>query len=157
MQPGRRFIENVNSATGRFLGKFRGKFHALRFAAGKSRSSLAESEIAQAYVEQRIKLFRDGRHIAKESRGFVHRQIEYICNILAFVRDLERFAVVALASANIAFDINVGQEMHLDFDQSSALAILATTAFDIETEPARVITADPRCGQLREQFAYRGE
>src|SRR6478735_7269211 len=47
--------------------------------------------------------------------------------------------------------------MHLDFDQASALAILATTAFNIETEPARVITADPRCGQLREQFAYRGE
>src|SRR4029078_1367003 len=47
--------------------------------------------------------------------------------------------------------------MHLDFDQAAALAILATTAFDIETEPTCVVTADPRCGQLREEFAYRSE
>jgi len=51
MQPGRRFIKNVNSATGRFFGKFCGEFYALRFAAGKSRSGLAEPEIAQADVE----------------------------------------------------------------------------------------------------------
>src|SRR5438046_827433 len=83
--------------------------------------------------------------------------MEHICDILAFVSDLESLAVVAFAPANLAFDVNVGQEVHLDFDQAAALAILTTAAFDIETESTCVVTADPRCGQLREQFAYRGE
>src|SRR5262245_42641529 len=77
--------------------------------------------------------------------------------MLAFVSDLESLTAVAFASANVAFDINIGQEVHLDFNQAAALAILATTAFDIETEPACVVTTDPRCGQLREQFPHWGK
>ena len=47
--------------------------------------------------------------------------------------------------------------MHLDLDQAAAFAIFAAAAFDVETEPPGVVTAHPRRGQLREQFANRRE
>src|SRR5215470_9053148 len=102
MQPRRRFIKDVNGATGGLFGKFTGKFYTLGFTAGKSCSGLPESQIPQANVEQRIELLRDSRHIAEESCSFVHGQVEHVCNVLAFVSDLERLAVIAVASANLA-------------------------------------------------------
>ena len=39
--------------------------------------------------------------------------------------DLERLAVVALALADVAGDVDVGQEVHLDLDHAVALAGLA--------------------------------
>ena len=47
--------------------------------------------------------------------------------------------------------------MHLDLDQPAALAILATAAFDIETESPRVVAAYSRRRKLAEQFADRRE
>src|SRR5690606_2981208 len=63
----------------------------------------------------------------------------------------------ALALADVAGDIDVGQEVHLDLDQAVALAGLAAAALDVEAEPARAIA--PRLGlrQLREPVADRLE
>src|SRR5207247_4218521 len=92
-------------------------------------------------------------YVAEKPRRFIHRQIENVGDVLAFVSDLQRLAVIAFAVAHFAFDVNVRQKVHLDFNQSAAFAIFAAAAFDIETEPPRVITAHPRCWQVTEQFA----
>ena len=82
---------------------------------------------------------------------------EHVGNVFAFVSDLERFAIVTLSVADFAFDINVRQKMHLDFDQPAAFAIFAASAFDIETEPPGIVSADARRRQLREKFANGSE
>ena len=59
--------------------------------------------------------------------------------------------------AHFAFDVNVRQKVHLDFDQSTAFTIFAAATFDIEAETPRVITPHPCCGESTEQFADRRE
>ncbi len=67
-------------------------------------------------------------------------------NVVAAVLDLERFAVVAPATADIAGHVDVGQEVHLDADQAIALAGLAAAALDVEAEAARVVATGARLG-----------
>ena len=78
-------------------------------------------------------------------------------NVFVLVADLERLAVVSLPMANVARHVDVGQEMHLDLDETIALARLATAALHVERETARSITALARFLYLREQFADRRE
>ena len=67
------------------------------------------------------------------------------------------FAVVALALADIALDIDVGQEVHLDLDDAVALAGLAAPALDVEAEAARGIAARLGFRQFGEPVADGGE
>ena len=70
---------------------------------------------------------------------------------------LQRLAVVALALADLARDVDVGQEVHLDLDDAVALAGLAAAALDVEGEAARLVAARLRLGQAGEQLADRRE
>src|SRR5580692_4232562 len=54
---------------------------------------------------------------------------------------IQRLAIVALALADIALDINVRQKMHFDLDHAIALAGLAAPALDIEAEAPGGIAA----------------
>ena len=76
-------------------------------------------------------------------------------DVLALVVDLQRLAVVALAVADVAGHVDVGQEVHLDLDHAVALAGLAAPALDVEAEAARAVAARARFRHLREQFADR--
>ena len=76
---------------------------------------------------------------------------------LALERDLERLAVVALALADVAGDVDVGQEVHLDLDDAVALAGLAAAALDVEGEAARLVAARLGLGQAGEPVADRRE
>ena len=76
---------------------------------------------------------------------------------LAFVAHLEGFAVVALAFANVARNVDVGEEMHLHLDDAVALAGFATTAPDVEAEPPGPVAPGTGFLGLREQFANRRE
>ena len=67
--------------------------------------------------------------------------------------DLQRLAVVALAAADLARDVDVGQELHLDLDDPVALAVLAAAALDVEREAARTVAAHARLGHAGEQLA----
>ena len=59
--------------------------------------------------------------------------------------------------AHFALNVDVGQEMHLDFDETAALAIFAATAFDIETETAGIVATYTGGRQLSKEFADRRE
>ena len=77
---------------------------------------------------------------AKERRLF-DRHVEDFLNRLVPEANFEGFAVVALAPADIAGDIDIGQKVHFDLDHPIALTGLAAPAFDVETEPTRSIAA----------------
>src|SRR5262249_37553090 len=79
--------------------------------------------------------------------------VEDIGNVLAFVSDLERFAVVAAPVASFACHIHWWQKVHLDLEQTVALAFLAPAAFHIETESSGFIAPNSRGGKAREQIA----
>jgi hypothetical protein len=71
----------------------------------------------------------------KKSR-LLDRHVEHVGDRLALEQHLQRLAVVALALAHLAGDVDVGQEVHLDLDDAVALAGLAAAALDVEGEAA---------------------
>ena len=71
--------------------------------------------------------------------------------------DLQRLAVVAAALAGVAGDVDVGQEVHLDLQQSVALAGLAAAALHVEAEAAGLVAARAAFRQFGEPVADRRE
>ena len=114
-------------------------------------------EIAEPDIEQRGQLVRNARDVAEEADAFIHRHVENVGDIFPLVSDLERFAIVTLAAADLALDIDVRQEMHLDLDQAAAFAVLAPAALDVEAESAGIVTAHTGGRQLRKKLANRCE
>ena len=157
VQAGRRLVEDVERAPGVALGQLERELHALRLAAGERGRRLAERDVAEADVEQRRELARDRGHRLEERVRLLDRHREHFVDVLALVADLERLAVVALAVADVARHVDVGQEVHLDLDQAVALARLAAPALHVEREASRAVAALARFLHLREQLADRRE
>ena len=76
---------------------------------------------------------------------------------LALVLHLQRLAVVARALADLARDVDIRQEVHLDLDDAVALAGLAAPALDVEGEAARLVAAQLGFRQSGEEVADLGE
>ncbi|MPL73132.1 hypothetical protein SDC9_18925 [bioreactor metagenome] len=157
MQPRRRLVEDVERAAGGAARQFLRQLHPLRLAARQRRRLLADLDIAQAHLDQRIHLLADRGHRLEEALRILDRHVEHIGDRLALELDLQRLAVVALALAGFAFDIDVGQEVHLDLDDAIALTGLAAPALDVEAEPPRLVAARLRLGQARKPVANGGE
>ena len=77
--------------------------------------------------------------------------------VFALVLDLQGLAVVARALADLALDVDIGQEVHLDPQDAVPLAGLAAPALDVEGEAPRLVAAHLRLGQLGEQVADIGK
>ena len=65
---------------------------------------------------------------------------------------LQRVAVITRAVAHLARNVNVGQEVHLDFIHAVALAGLAASALHVEAEASGLIAAQLRLIRLAEQL-----
>ena len=156
-RPGGRLVEDVERAAGVALRELERELHALRLAAGQRGRRLAERDVAEADVEQRRELARDRGHRLEERERLLDRHRQHFVDVLALVLDLERLAVVALAVADVAGHVDVGQEVHLDLDEAVALAGLAAAALDVEREAAGPVAALARLLHLREQLADRRE
>ncbi len=138
---------------GRALRQFLGELDALRFAARKRGRRLAELDVAEADVEQRLELLLDLRDVLKQRQRLFDRRVEQVGDGLALVLHRQRLAVVARAAADVAEDVDVGQEVHLDALHAVALARLAAPALDVEGEAAGLVAALARFGQHRVQLA----
>src|SRR5215475_14011426 len=150
-------IQDVKRASGRFLGQLGCQFYALRFTTGKCRCRLPQPQITEPNIQHRVQFVRNAWNISKETRRFVHRQIEHIGDVLSFVSNLQRLTIVASPVTHFALDVNIRQKMHLDLDQSAAFAIFAATAFDVKTETSGIIAAHSGGGKLREQLSDGSE
>ncbi len=73
--------------------------------------------------------------------------------LFSLIHHLQRFAIEAVALAHGARDPHVGQKIHLQPVRAVAFARLAAAAGDIEAEPARLVAAALRFGELRVQVA----
>ena len=153
MQPGGGFVQNVQGATGGFAGEFGGQFHALGFATAQGGGLLAEPQIAQADFGQGLQRIGNLGHGAEEVHALVHGHVEHVGDVLALVGDLKGLAVVTLAVARLAGDIDRRQEVHLDFENAVALAFFAATALDVKAKAAGFVAAHLGGGQPRKEVA----
>ena len=147
MQAGGRLVEDVEGAAGGALAELLRELDALRFAARERRRLLADLDVVEADALQRLHLLADRGHGLEQRLGLLDRHVEHIGDRLVAVFHLQRLAVVALALADVAGDVDVRQEMHLDLDQAVALAGLAAAALDVEGEAAGLVAACLGLGQ----------
>ncbi len=118
---------------------------------------LADLDIAEANALEHFHLVANAGDGLEERGGVLDRHVEHVGDAAALELHLQRFAVVALAVAHVAGDVDVRQEVHLDLDHAVALAGLAAAALHVEAEAARLVAAHARLGQLGKQLADRGE
>ena len=151
VQAGGRLVEHVDGAAGGALLQLGGELDALRLAAGEGRRRLAEPHVAEADVVERLQVARDRGDRLEEVGGLLDRHVEHVGDGLALEVHLERLAVVAGAVADLARDVDVGQEVHLDLDRAVAGAGLAAAALDVEarTGPAGSRGSWPRSSRRR--------
>src|SRR5260221_1546168 len=144
VQAGGRLIQDVEGLAGGPPRQFFRQLYPLRLAAGDRRRLLADLDVAQPDALQRLHLVADRRHRLENLGGFINRHIKNVGYALAFEQDFQGLSVIAVALPDVAGDIDIGQEVHLDLDQAIALAGLAAAALDVEIEPTRSIA--PRLG-----------
>src|SRR5262245_9715670 len=127
-------VEDIQSPPCSPARQLLGELDALRLAARQRGGLLADVDVAETHARQRLKLVADRRHRPEELSSLLHRHIEGVGDRLVLEPHLQRLAVVALALALFAGDVDVGQEVHLDLDDAVALATLAAPALDVEGE-----------------------
>ena len=131
-----------------------GQLDPLRLAAREGRRRLAEPDVAEADVDEGPHVPGDRRDRREEVHRLLDRHVQDLGDRLALVVHLERLAVVARAVADLAGDVDVRQEVHLDLDRAVAGAGLAAAALDVEREPALLVAAHLGLGRGREQLAH---
>jgi hypothetical protein len=119
----------------------------------EGRRRLSESDVAEPDVDERLEEAVDRLDRLEEVGRLRDRHLEHLGDVLALVVHGERVTVVALSVADLAVDVDVGQEVHLDLDGAVARTCLAAAALDVEAEPAGLIAAHLRLGRLAEQRA----
>ena len=146
VQAGGRLVQDVDRVAGGDAGQFLGQFHPLRLAAGECGRALAQFDVAQPHVGQRLHNALYLGYVGKKRQRFLHVHVQHVGDVLALVADLQRLAVETFPLAHVARHPHVGQKVHLHFLLAVTLAGLAATALDVKTEAADLIAACPGFG-----------
>ena len=141
MQSRSRLVENIERAPRVSPAQLGCEFYALRLAAGELRARLTDLDIAQAHIVERLQFPCDLRQRLKEAKRFLHRHIEHIIDVFAFVVHFQRFAIITLSAADLAGNVDIRQEVHLNLDDAVSVASLASAALDVETEASVAVAA----------------
>ena len=91
--------------------------------------------------------------LAKKLEGLLAGQVQHLGDVLALELDVQRVPVVAGPLADLAGDVDVGQEVHLDLDRPVAGAGLAAAALHVEREPTGQVAPDLGLVGLGEELA----
>ncbi len=135
------------------LREFARQLHALRFAAGERGRALAEVDVAEADIDQRLQLLAHLRHVGEHGERVFDGEVENVGDGVAVEFYGQRLLVVAAAVAHLALHVDVGHEVHFNAALAVALAGLAAAAGDVEAEAAGLVAALARLGQHGEKVA----
>ena len=135
------------------LHQFAGQLDALRLAAGERGRRLAELQIIEPHVVQRLQLVADLGNVLEVRQRLLHVHFQHVGDALAFEADLQRLAIEAMSLAHRASHPHVGQKIHLQLVRAVSLAGFAASARDVEAESPGFVAASFRFGQLRVQIA----
>ena len=110
--------------------------------ARERRRALPQSQIAEPDLTQGLELARDGRKLRKKLHRIVHREVQYLRDVLATPPHLQHPRHETLPTADLAWKRDFREEMHVVGDHSRPLTRLTTPARDIEgkcgfPEPSR--------------------
>ncbi len=152
VQPRRRLVEDVDGVAGGPLAELARELYPLGLTARERRGGLAEPDVAEAHVPQRLHAAADRRHGGEELAGFVHGHLQDVGDGPALVGDAQSFGVVAATLTDLAGDVDVWEEVHLYTDLPVPPASLASPALDVEAEPARLVAPDLRLRRRREEL-----
>ena len=141
MQAGGGLVQDVEGAARLAAAQFAAQLDALRLAAGKRGGGLAQMDVSQAHVHQRLQLHANLRNVFQQRQRLFRRHVEQVGNGNALVFHRQRLGVIAPAAAHFAGHENVGEEIHLDAPQPLALARFAAPAFHVEAEASGAIAA----------------
>ena len=84
----------------------------------------------------------DRGNVGKKLDRHIDRHVQHVVDVLPFVFDFERLPIITVASAGLAGDIDIGQEIHLDSLHSGTPALLAAAALHVEGEAPRLEPSD---------------
>jgi hypothetical protein len=131
----------------------RDEFHSLGFAATQGGARLAEFQIVQAGVVQRLQRTLDFGEARKEFDGFLDRQVEHLGDVLFPIPNVKRFAIESRAAAGFATDKGGREKIHFQLDGAGPLAFGAAALRAVEGESAGGVTPHPGFGRLGEERA----
>ena len=151
VEAGSGLIENIEGFACLATLKLACQLHTLSLTTRKRSGGLAQANIAQAHIVQSVELARQPRDLREETASLVNCHVQNVVHVLASVRHFQRFAIVPFALAHLAVDVNIGQEMHLYFFLTIALARLAATARHVEREAAGCVATHLRLWRGSEQ------
>ena len=99
MQTGGWFIQDVKRVAGIAFGEFFRQFDALCLTARQGGRVLSEAYVGKTHIEQvsAVSLARH-RNVAEEFGGLFDGHLQHFGDVFAFVANLQRLAVVALAT-----------------------------------------------------------
>src|SRR5262249_37488935 len=144
VQAGGRFVEDVESAAGVALGELARQLDPLRLAARQRRRRLAERDVAEADVLQRLQDAAQLAVVLEQAHRVGDGGLEDVGDSASLPVSPQRRVVVAPAAADLAGDVDVGQEVHLDLADAVPLAGLAAAAAHVEREAAGLVTVGAR-------------
>ena len=120
VQTGRRLIEHVHAAAHGAPLQLSGKFHPLRLPAGEGGGTLPQPNVAQPDVDERLQITVDRGDRLEELRRLRDRHVEHLGDVLPLVQHREGVPVVPGATAHLAGDVDIREEVHFDLDGAVA-------------------------------------
>src|SRR5262245_10891730 len=91
--------------------QMRDKLHALRLAAAKGGTGLAQLQITKAGIGQRLQRTLDFRKGGEKLEGFFHTHIENVRNVFPAELDVQRFTIKTSPGARFTANERRGQEI----------------------------------------------
>src|SRR5258706_1944742 len=128
MKAGGRLVEEEELRVGGDfgLGQVSGELEPLRFAARERGHGLAELQVIEADIDQRLQALDELRMMTEEAQRLGHGHVERIGNRLAADRRLEHLGAITAAVAVGAAPVHLGEELHLDAAQAATSPSPAT-------------------------------
>ena len=142
---------------GRRLREVPRELEPLRLAAGERRHRLAEPQVLQPDLDERLQSRDDVRLLREERDRLGDGQLEDVGDAAALPLDLEDLGPEALAVAVGAAQVHIREELHLDVLEAVAAAGRAAAVARVEAERARGVTALACRGRDGEPLADRVE
>ena len=151
------FIQQVETFPAAAAGEFPGELDALGFTAGERGGGLAQANIVETHVDERLEGSANRGHVFHEGDRFFYCHLEYIRDAAALVENIQGLAVVASSRADFAGHEEVGKKVHFHAQAAAALASFAAPPFDVEGKASGFVTPRPGFRYLAEELADAAE
>ena len=135
----RGLVEDEHRGLALLQAQIVGQLDALVLAAREGGGALAQFDVAQTHILQRL----EQAHnlllavLREELHSLVDGHIKHVVDVLPLVAHLQHIGLEALAVTRLALEHEVGHKLHLHRHGAFALALLAAAALGVEGEMRR--------------------